>query len=41
MIKLILESPGWELEIFVEDEILDEACDHLWLREIPENVLIT
>ena len=41
VIKLILESPGWELEIFVEEEILDEPGDHLLLGEIPENVLIT
>ena len=41
MIKLILESPAWELEIFVEEEVLDETGDHLLLGEIPENMLIT
>ena len=41
VIKLILESPAGELEIFVEEEVLDEACDHLLLGEIPENMFIT
>ena len=41
VIKLNLESPAWELEIFVEEEILDKAGDHLLLGEIPENMLIT
>ena len=35
-IKLILETPSRELKIFVEEEVLDETGDHLWLGEIPE-----
>ena len=33
---LILESPSRELKIFMEEEVLDESDDHLWLGEIPE-----
>ena len=36
--KLIFENPARELEIFVEDEVVDEADDHLLLCEIPEKI---
>ena len=40
MTELIFEGPSRELEIFVEDEVLDEADNHLALGEIPEHTLI-
>ena len=41
MTELILEGRSRELEIFVEDEVLDESDDHLLFGEIPEQMLIT
>ena len=40
MTELIFEGPSRELEIFVEDEVLDKADNHLSLGEIPEHTLI-
>ena len=40
MTELIFEGPSRELEIFVEDEVLDKADNHLSLGEIPEHILI-
>ena len=37
--ELVFEGPSRELEIFVEDEVLDESDDHLLLGEIPEHTL--
>ena len=36
--KLIFENPARELEIFVEDEVVDETDEHLLLCEIPEKI---
>ena len=37
--ELVFEGPSRELEIFVEDEVLDESDDHLLLGEISEHIL--